>query len=274
MRLSSLLCPAILALGLSLSSLPAAAGSGLPAPYVSRALAAVLIPIDGSVRQAFGLTAADKGLLVLAVSPGGVADKAGIAPGDIIAKAHGRAVTDPIVLDEVVYYWLKKGNADFAFDGLHGGKAVHYTPVITMETWSTVIEVATVATWVSYSYESFSYSEYTAEYSSEISESYSSSETTIEETTSTEEFASAETSEESATEETATEDASSADAQATDTQSEDAQSGDTNAEDPNTGDAPPDASADDGSGSDMGSGDTGGDSGGGDSDGGSDEVQQ
>lgn len=184
--------------------LPAAAASGLPAPFVSRALDAVLIPIDASVQTAFGLSADETGVLVLAVAPGGVADKAGIAAGDVIDKAHGHAVTDPITLDEIVYYWIQKGSFDFGFDGWHGGKAQTYTTTITLESYTAVIDVAAISTWSSYSYESFSYADYTTEYSSEISESYSSSETTIEQTASSEEFATEETATDTTTDTTAT----------------------------------------------------------------------
>lgn len=177
---------------------PAVAGS-LPAPYVSRALDAVLIPVDASVQSAFGLAADETGILVLAVAPGGVAETAGIEPGDVIGMASGHAITDPITLDEIVYYWIQKGTFDFGFDGWHGGSAKTYTTTITQESYSAVIDVTTVSSWSSYSYESFSYADYTTEYSSEISESYESSETTIEETASSEEFAAEETTTEDAT---------------------------------------------------------------------------
>lgn len=189
--------------------LPAAASSGLPAPFVSRALDAVLIPIDGSVQSAFGLSADETGVLVLAVAPGGVADSAGVAPGDVISMAHGHAVKDPITLDEIVYYWIQKGSFDFGFDGWHGGKAQTYTTTITLESYTAVIDVSVISTWSSYSYESFSYADYTTEYSAEITESYASSETTIEETASSEEFATEETVSEdtTATDTTTTENA-------------------------------------------------------------------
>ncbi len=216
---AALLRPLLLSAGLAAGMvLPAAAASGLPAPFVSRALDAVLIPIDGSVQKAFGLSADETGVLVLAVAPGGVADAAGVAPGDVISTAHGHAVKDPISLDEIVYYWIQKGSFDFGFDGWHGGKAQTYTSTITLESYSAVIDVAVVASWSSYSYESFSYAEYTTEYSSEISESYSSSETMIEETTSSAEFA----TEETATDTTATEDTTATDTTATDATATDA----------------------------------------------------
>ncbi|MBC7478768.1 MAG: PDZ domain-containing protein [Pseudorhodobacter sp.] len=195
-----------LAAGLAAMAFPAMAAK-LPPPYVSRALDAVLIPVDASVRAAFGLKADQAGVLVLATSPGGVADAAGIEPGDVIDKAHGRAVTTPILLDEIVYYWIKQGKNDFAFDGWHGGKVQTYASTITLESYTLVIDVALVATWTAYSHDSFSYAEYTTEFSSEITESYSESETTIEETTTTAEFATEETTDEAAVDDAATDSA-------------------------------------------------------------------
>ena len=182
---------------LSALALPAAAGT-LPAPYVSHALDAVLIPIDASVQAAFGLAATEKGVLVLAVAPGGVAETAGIAPGDVIGKAYGQTISDPIKLDEIVYYWIQKGTFDFGFDAWHAGAETYYTSTISLESYSTVIDVTTVSTWSSYSYAGFSYAEYSSEYSSEITESYSASETTVEQTATSEEFVAQETTDEAA----------------------------------------------------------------------------
>lgn len=175
----------------ALTSMPAAAASTLPPPYVSRALDAVLIAVDDSVRSAFGLSANDVGVMVLAVAPGGVADSAGIRPGNVIGRAYGQDVFEPITLDSIVYYWLNKGTTDFGFDVWQDGVAQYYTTTITVESYTEVIEVTTVSSWSSYSSESFSYEEYTAEYSEEISESYSAAESMIEETASSEEFDSA-----------------------------------------------------------------------------------
>lgn len=215
----ALVASAAIAAGLALPG--AASAADLPAPYVSRALDAVLIPIDDAVRGAFGLAGDESGVLVLAVQEGGVASAAGVAPGDIIAMVHGRAVAEPITLDEIVYYWINQGSFDFGFDGWRSGAAQTYTTTITMDAYMEVIDVTTVESWSSYSSESFSYSEYTTEYSSEISSSYESSESIIEETASSSEFATeettteetttedtTETTEQTATEETATEDTS------------------------------------------------------------------
>lgn len=161
----------------------------LPPPYVSRALDAVLIPVTAEVQSAFNLAADEKGVLVLAVQPGGVADKAGVAPGDVISEIHGKSVMEPVSLDEIVYFFLQKGDSDFA---LTSGSNT-YAATITTESWSEVVDVTTVSSWTSTTSDSFSYTEYTSEYASEISESYGASEATIEAEATSEDFVADET---------------------------------------------------------------------------------
>lgn len=179
---------------------PAVAAT-LPAPYVSRALDAVLIPVDAGVTSAFGLAAGTTGVLVLATQPGGLADAAGILPGDVIDFVSNKPVKSPLDLDAVVYYWLLNGIYDFDFRGLRDGGDVVTTTVITLESWEQVIEVTEVSSWSSYSYESFSYEEYSVEYSEEIVSSYEESSTMIEETAASEEFSQEMTAEEDVSQE-------------------------------------------------------------------------
>lgn len=171
-----------------LSPAPAVAQSALPAPYVSRALDAVLLPVDGAVISAFGLAPGSTGVLVLATQPGGLADGAGILPGDVIDFVRGRPVASPVDLDEVVYYWIVQGVSDFVFDGFRAGSAYATETVITLEYWEETIEITEIVSWSSYSYASFSYTEFYEEYSEEISVSYEESLTTIEETVTSEEY--------------------------------------------------------------------------------------
>lgn len=161
----------------------------LPSPYVSRALGAVLIPIDDSVRSVFALAAEDQGVLVLATEPGGVADSQGIMAGDVIAQVRGHKITDPIELDEVVYYWITQGIFDFGFDYYRDGILTAADLQITLELYETAIDMASVSSWSSWSVEtSFSYAEFYEEYSVEMSESYETSESVIEESVTSEEF--------------------------------------------------------------------------------------
>jgi len=246
---------------------PTAVAAGtLPSPYVSRALDAVLLPVTADVIAAFGLAADETGVLVLATDPTGVAATSGIEPGDVINLVHGKPVSDPITLDEIVYYWIQQGAFDFAFNGWRAGTAYSSNATITLESWTQVIEVTTIETWSAYSYESFSYSEFYAEYSTEISESYASSETTIEESITSEEFTSEMTSEETVTEEavaedTATDEAASDEAANDEAAADDGQDGGDAVDD--GGDAGGDEPADD-------AGDSGDDGG----DGGDDVVEE
>lgn len=188
MKLTSYaLCAPLTGLALLLAN-TALAETMLPSPYISRALDAVLIPINGDVIDMFALYAEDTGVLVLAVQEDGVAAANGIEPGDVISFVSGHAVSQPIDLDTIVYYWISAGVFDFVFDGYRGDSAMTYDGVVSYDSYFEVIEVSSVETWSSYSYESFSYSEYYAEYSVEMTETYEYSEATIEETASSEEF--------------------------------------------------------------------------------------
>ncbi len=177
------------AASLALGTAPAIADTVLPAPYVSRALDAVLLPIDADVRSVFELANNDTGLLVLATQPAGVAEAYGIVPGDVIHLIGGQQVTRPMELDEIVYYWILEGVFDFDLGVYRDGGYVEVVITISVDSYWEVIDVTTVETWSSLEVEtSFSYEEYTAEYSEEIVESYEYTETTIEETVTSEEF--------------------------------------------------------------------------------------
>ena len=231
------------ALGATPLFLPAAAHAApLPSPYVSRALDAVLLPINRDTIAAFGLAATEKGVLVLATQPGGIADTAGILPGDVISTVRGKPVNDPISLDEIVYYWLSQNAYDFFFDGWRAGSAHNSNATITMDSWIEVIEITTVASWTAYSSESFSYSEFYSEYSEEITSSYTESETTIETAASSEDF----TAEMSADEAAAIDDPAMSDDEATsdETASDDSAAADEQPVEDETMDSAPDDSGD------------------------------
>lgn len=204
LQASALKIAGVTGLALALPGMAAAQNVTLPSPYISRALDAVLLPINQDVIWAFNLFAEDTGVFVLSVEPGGVADSYGIMAGDVISVIDGRPIYEPIDLDTFVYFWITQGYYDFIFDVYRGEDYYSYTSTITEELYYQVIDVYSVESWSSYSYESFSYSEWYSEYSSEISETYASSESYIEETASSEEYYSevtSETSEESMTEE-------------------------------------------------------------------------
>ncbi len=249
----------------------AAQAQTLPAPYVSRALDAVLLPIDDAVADAFGLGPDAYGALVLATQPGGWADAAGILPGDVIETVQTRQIADPIQIDEVVLYWLNQGISDFAFDIWRDGQLASSSWTITEDSYYQVIEITTISSWSSYSSESFSYESWYAEYSETISESYSSSETLIEETITSEEFTSEVTTEETVTEETVTEEMATEETATEETSTEETATEEVTTDETATEDAGTDGGAvDDGDtagtedpgAGDAGAEDTGGDAGG------------
>ncbi len=218
----------VLGTGLLSGLVPSLAqAQSLPEPYVSRALDAVLLPIDAAVVSAFALDSGTTGALVLATQPGGLAEAAGFLPGDVIETVKSRKVASPIEVDEIVLYWIRNGVTDFGFDIWRGGAISTTSWIITEEYYYEVIDTSTVAGWSSYSYDSFSYESYYAEYSETITESYESSETMIEETITSEEFTSEITEEtvieEESTEEVMTEEATTeTEATAEDATTEDA----------------------------------------------------
>ena len=141
----------------------AMANMTLPSPYISRALDAVLLPIDDAVIEGFALHPDDTGALVLAVQPGGIAEAYGILPGDVVSFVGGVPIYSPIDLDTIVYYWISLDTFDFVFDGYRGADPFNAVSVITYDSYYELIEVSSVESWSSYSYESFSYSENYAE---------------------------------------------------------------------------------------------------------------
>ncbi len=287
----------VLALPLAVSSvalfapLSARADTTLPNPYVSRALDAVLLPINADVRSAFALGGSESGVLVIAVADGGVADTYGIEPGDMLSDIKGKKIKAPIDVDTYVYYWIGLGTYDLIFDYYRAGVIGSATTTITEVLYSEEIDFVSVESWESWSVEGFSYEEFYSEYSEVMIEEYSSSETTIEETVTSEEFTS-EVSEESmeATEETSveatdegssevvtTEEGSDDEAIVLDQAEEEAVDGDESAddagaEDESMGDSSADEGMDD-SGADDSGADEGGDEGGGD-EGGGDEGSE
>lgn len=170
-------------------AMPAVA-QDLPNPYVSRALDAVLLPVDGAVIDAFGLHPDDYGALVLATEPGGTADQAGIWPGDVISVVRGKPVYDPVEIDSVVWYWISQGVTDFGWEYYRGGEYYVADWVISEDDFWMLIDIAAAGGWTSWEYADWSYSAYYSEYSEVMIEEYSYSETWIEETVSSEEFVS------------------------------------------------------------------------------------
>jgi membrane-associated protease RseP (regulator of RpoE activity) len=155
---------------------------GLPAPQISKALDALLLPVNKAVIKQFKLKKGERGVLVLSVKKGGVADKQGIKPGDVLSEVHGHKVHKPVDVDIAVSRDLKAGKSDIAFAVLRDGAPVAVAAVITLEEYNEAVSVTEVSSWESDTTEtSFSYSEYVSEETQTIESSYESEETNVEE---------------------------------------------------------------------------------------------
>jgi predicted metalloprotease with PDZ domain len=184
----------------------------LPAPQISRALDAVLLPITKPVIKKFKLAKGEHGVFVLSVKPGGVADKQGIKPGDIISEIHGHKVHKPVDVDAAVERNLKAGNSSVAMDLYRAGAPVDVTTTVTQEEYNEAITVTEVSTWETETTDSsFSYSEFVSEESTEMESSYESEETAVDEELTQDESASDEETAEEASEDSDTADDSSDD---------------------------------------------------------------
>ena len=206
--------------------------ASLPEPYLSKALGAVLIPINAEVRKTFKLKKKKEGVLILAVQPGGLAAKKGLKVGDVIdnvkkgnatsksgkktkakagKKGKGKAIRKPADLDAAVLYWLNDGCDGFYFVGSSDGVYFNRYSVITYDMYYYPYDLDSIYSWdnawygadYAYSEYSYSYSEYMTTYSSQITETYASSDTYMSEVLSSSEFS----SEMSFTEEVLTEEA-------------------------------------------------------------------
>ena len=153
----------------------------LPKPYVSRGLRAVVMPIDQAVRTAFNLSKhSRRGVVVVSVEPNGLAAREGFVPGDVIDRVHDRKFRSPIEMDEILAYWAKHNRPEAKISYYRAGKRHHKQPKLAWDLFSLAIDLATVGRWASWtSGYGFSYADYYAYNSSYMTQSYSSSWTTI-----------------------------------------------------------------------------------------------
>ena len=193
--------------------------AALPEPYLSKALGAILIPVNAEVRKTFKLKKKKQGVLILAVQPGGLAAKKGLKVGDVIdnvkkgnatssngkktkSKAgktgKGKAIRKPADLDAAILYWLDRGCDGFYFIGSSDGVYFNRYSVITYDMYNYPYDLETIYAWdntwygadYAYSEYSYNYSEYMTSYSSQITETYTYSETYMSEVMSSSEFTS------------------------------------------------------------------------------------
>ena len=170
--------------------------STLPKPYVSKALKAVLMPVTKEVARKFKLAKGSKGVMIVSVKPDGIGKLAGLKPGDVISTILGRQVKKPSDVDTIIAYFLAGGTTDYKIGGTRkNGRTYRAATYITPTFFYDPIDVYTVTSWSSFSYETYSYSEYVSYYSQDIYTSYERSETYIQETITETSFVSEMTSE-------------------------------------------------------------------------------
>ncbi len=164
----------------------------LPEPYMSRALEALVMPVEPSVRSLFKLGPKEDGMLVLAVKPGGSAARQGIQAGDVIGHVKGRGIKKPSELDAIFYYFLKKGGTGFPIAYNRGGKPAmnHYR--LDLPQYQTVLDPGSVGSWTSSSSFSsfFNFQQFVTEFTIELAASYLNAQTQIDQMVSSQEFSS------------------------------------------------------------------------------------
>ncbi|MER9634635.1 PDZ domain-containing protein [Mesorhizobium sp. M0228] len=124
----------------------------LPKPYVSRALNAVLIPINHASRHRYQIPPKLRGVYVLAVAPHGVAERQGIRPGDVLATVRHQPISTPTDVDRLVWAALAVSATSFLFGVNRGTEVADVVEVntnITVNNFNTNISVNNISQWTS-----------------------------------------------------------------------------------------------------------------------------
>ena len=142
-----------LVLALAATLVPASAAlaeKGLPKPYVSPALDAVLLPITAEVRKEFKLGKKAAGLVIVSVDPGGVGELYGLEPGEVITELDDKALRRPVDLDSMIRYKLKAGTNYFFFEGTWKNKKKKTIIELTNEDYEKPVALENVSKWRAY----------------------------------------------------------------------------------------------------------------------------
>ena len=105
----------------SADSSRAASFADLPEPGLSRALDAVLMPVDAATRDYFALADDETGVVVLAVGQGGVAEVYGIRPGDVVVSVSDVPFALPDEIDTIVWALMNDRKFSFSWSIRRGG---------------------------------------------------------------------------------------------------------------------------------------------------------
>ena len=145
----------ILASALSLVAVFAPAGAalaekGLPKPYVSPSLDAVLLPITAEVRKEFKLGKKAAGVVVVSVDPGGVGELYGLEPGEVITELNDKVIRRPVDLDSMIRYGLNDDSNYFFFDGTWKNRAKKTIIYLTNDDYIKPVAIEDVSKWRAY----------------------------------------------------------------------------------------------------------------------------
>ena len=151
---------ASVALALSWGASPVQAQGGLPDPYLSPALDAVLMPITPAVKRQFKLPRAATGVVVASVQPGGVGELYGFEPGEVISRVDSKLIRRPVDLDSIVGYGLDRGEQFFVFDGLWKGRKQRTIAQIDDDSFQSPVSFDKAPRWPGYRGRGFDYADW------------------------------------------------------------------------------------------------------------------
>src|SRR5690606_38871799 len=142
----------------------------LPRPYVSRALDAVLVPINNASRLRYNIPRSMHGVYVLAVDPHGIAAHQGIRPGDVLSTVRDHPIYLPADVDSLVWAALAVSVTDFLFGVSRGGTIIDVNTNITVNNFNQTINVNNISNWTSIENEQ-DWTQFVDQYNTDISNS-------------------------------------------------------------------------------------------------------
>lgn len=163
------LVPALLTVVALVAPAHAQGKRGMPDPYLSPALDAVLMPITPAVKQQFRLPKAATGVVVASVQPGGVGEFYGLEPGQVISRVDGRLIRRPVDLDSIVAYGVDNDESLFVFDGLWKGRKQRTIAEIESDSFRAPVSFDRADQWPGYRGRGFDYARWYSPYSDRAS---------------------------------------------------------------------------------------------------------
>lgn len=157
-----------------------AAAKTMTGTNLSRALGAIIVPVNAETIKKFKIKGVTTGVMVVSMQPDGAAKDAGLLPGDVITKVLGMDITDLVTLDEIVFFALDEDVTEFSYNRWRDGKEEVLKYTVTLDDVSKPIDAASIASWTFFDFDGFDYNGYLSEYSVELTESYDLSQAMVE----------------------------------------------------------------------------------------------